>query len=80
MISRDFVIGMNEAIEGVSIVKVSLVDSALSSWHYYDNEKDKISSIIRGLIKNHPFKDGNKRTADSYSNLSFIKIQFALKI
>lgn len=35
----------------------------LSSYQYYDTDKLQIASIIRSLIKNHYFVDGNKRTA-----------------
>lgn len=37
--------------------------SAISSVDYYTSINDKISSIIRSIVKNHAFTDGNKRTA-----------------
>ncbi|MDR1050861.1 MAG: type II toxin-antitoxin system death-on-curing family toxin [Deltaproteobacteria bacterium] len=37
--------------------------SCYSSVDYFINIEDKISSVIRSLIKNHHFVDGNKRTA-----------------
>ncbi len=40
-----------------------LLESAFSSYRYYESELEQICSIFRGLIKNHPFSDGNKRTA-----------------
>jgi death-on-curing protein len=40
-----------------------LLHSAFSSYHYYDEIELQISSIVRGICKNHPFTDGNKRTA-----------------
>lgn len=43
--------------------KDELLDSCFSSYYYYDNELEQISSIFRGLAKNHVFSNGNKRTA-----------------
>jgi len=40
-----------------------LLESAFSSYRYYEDELEQICSIFRGLIKNHHFSDGNKRTA-----------------
>ena len=42
--------------------KDELLDSCFSSYYYYDNELEQISSIFRGLAKNHAFSNGNKRT------------------
>lgn len=43
--------------------KNELLESCFSSYYYYDNELEQISSIFRGLAKNHAFSNGNKRTA-----------------
>lgn len=43
--------------------KNELLDSCFSSYYYYDNELEQISSIFRGLAKNHAFSNANKRTA-----------------
>lgn len=43
----------------------SLLDSCFSSYHYYDSDLEQICSIFRGLIKNHPFSNANKRTASA---------------
>ena len=43
--------------------KDELLDSCFSGYYYYDNELEQISSIFRGLAKNHTFSNGNKRTA-----------------
>ena len=48
---------------GFHIKNKSLIGSAISSYHYYEDLIDKISSIFRGLLKNHPLQDGNKRLA-----------------
>lgn len=36
---------------------------AISSYQYYEGDRLQIASIVRSLIKNHYFVDGNKRTA-----------------
>ena len=49
----------------VSWVDRNLLGSAFSSFSYYDTDIEKICSIFRGLVKNHAFSDGNKRTASA---------------
>lgn len=44
------------------VISQNMIDSALSSYHYYDDVKEQVVSIFRGIIKNHAFRDGNKRT------------------
>ena len=62
-ISSADVIEYNESInESGWWCKDELLDSCFSSY-YYDNELEQISSIFRGLAKNHAFSNGNKRTA-----------------
>lgn len=46
-------------------VNRSLLESAFSSYHYYESDLEQICSIFRGLLKNHAFSDGNKRTASA---------------
>lgn len=63
-ISGADVIEYNESInESGWWCKDELLDSCFSSYYYYDNELEQISSIFRGLAKNHAFSNGNKRTA-----------------
>lgn len=65
-ISGADVIEYNESInESAWWYKDELLDSCFSSYYYYyyDNELEQISSIFRGLAKNHAFSNGNKRTA-----------------
>ena len=45
------------------ILKPNELESVYSSIDYYEADSLKIASVVRSLIKNHPFKDGNKRTA-----------------
>lgn len=40
-----------------------LLESSLSSWIFYETEREQLASVFRSLVKNHPFVDGNKRTA-----------------
>lgn len=51
-------------------VKEELLQSAFSSYYYYDDLLQQICSIFRGLIKNHPFSNANKRTGAMF--LSFM--------
>ena len=39
------------------------IDSAFASLDYYDSEDEKDASVVRAVVKNHYFVDGNKRTA-----------------
>lgn len=64
MLDTKTIIKLNKMVDGPGLLlNPSLLDSALSSWHYYESIEDQISSIVRGIIKNHAFQDGNKRTA-----------------
>jgi death-on-curing protein len=66
MIASNAIIKANLKIVGEAhhgIIHLNMIESALSSWHYYDSIEKQITSIYRGLVKNHAFKDGNKRTA-----------------
>jgi death-on-curing protein len=64
MIPISEVILTNKDITGDGkVLSPHLLESAFSSWHYYDTEELQAVSIYRGLVKNHAFKDGNKRIA-----------------
>ena len=66
MLNLEKVIEFNRELTGHgTILNKNSLHSAFSSYHYYDNISEQIVSIFRGLIKNHPFSDGNKRTAIS---------------
>jgi len=62
MITEKLLSEFNSVILGSSTSKPSL-GSVLSAVDYYETNEEKIASIILGIIKNHPFLDGNKRTA-----------------
>lgn len=63
-INKSDIIEYNKSInESDWWCKDELLDSCFSSYYYYDNELEQISSIFRGLAKNHAFSNANKRTA-----------------
>lgn len=62
MLEVAYIVELNKLCGG-SVLNRNSLHSALSSWQYYENIEEQISSIVRGLIKNHAFTDGNKRTA-----------------
>lgn len=61
---KSFVINLNKlAGEEGLVINDNLLSSVISAASYYNNPKDKISCIVRGIVKNHAFSNGNKRTA-----------------
>jgi prophage maintenance system killer protein len=55
---------INQEILGLrTAITPKAVSSCYSSIEYYDTPKLKIASIVRSILKNHYFPDGNKRTA-----------------
>lgn len=64
----DDILQVHAQIQGSSVTGFVFPDgigSALSSYLYYTDIKLQIISIFYGLVKNHCFSDGNKRTAAS---------------
>lgn len=61
-LSENEIVNINRKL-GYRPLNKALVGSVLSAWQYYDSLEDQISSVIGGIIKNHAFEDGNKRTA-----------------
>lgn len=47
-------------------VKENLLQSAFSSYYYYEDLLEQICSVFRGLDKNHAFSNANKRTATMF--------------
>lgn len=78
MLSAEDIIEFNRTILGNSYPKKDLLNSALSSYYYYDSIEYQIASIVRGIIKNHPFLDANKRTA--VLTLFYLSEMYNLKI
>lgn len=63
-VNKNDIIELNKSLnESDFWVRDSLLDSCFSSYYYYDDELEQICSIFRGLVKNHPFSNANKRTA-----------------
>ena len=65
-LSVDDILRIHARIQGTAVTGFVFPDgvgSALSSYLYYKDIKMQIISIFYGLVKNHCFSDGNKRTA-----------------
>ena len=65
--TRKLIIDLNKAVNetyrtSAYWVKEFLVDFAISSYSYYEDELDQVCSVFRGIVKNHAFSNGNKRT------------------
>lgn len=56
-------INKNIIFSNKSIYDNNRLSSVYSTIEYHNSLKEKICSVVRSLIKNHPFVDGNKRTA-----------------
>ena len=73
-VNKNDIIELNKSLnESDFWVRDSLLDSCFSSYHYYDNDLEQICSIFRGLVKNHPFSNANKRTAATVLSMYLIK-------
>ena len=81
MIQIDAIIETNKFLTGHGdVLNKSMLESAFSSWHYFETPEDQICSVLRGIIKNHPFRDGNKRTAVIvfYEFIDLMNLNFTL--
>lgn len=45
------------------VLKPNELESVFASSAYYNTDLERICSVARSLMQNHPFADGNKRTA-----------------
>lgn len=63
IIDATYLLYLNQTVGVGHVLNPTALNSALSSWHYYHTRELQLASIFRGLVKNHPFADGNKRTA-----------------
>jgi death-on-curing protein len=59
----DKIVDANSATSGGGIVINGSVNSIIESAAYYDSPAQQAASIMRGIVGNHTFVDGNKRTA-----------------
>lgn len=48
------------------VVDKNKIAGVLSSLDYYNSKEEKIACLVRSLIKNHGFTNGNKRTAGAF--------------
>ena len=63
MITTDDITKINYDItQDGRVLSHNMIESALSAYRYYDTIEEQIVSIFRGIVKNHGFRDGNKRT------------------
>lgn len=69
LINEEALIEINKRITGDGTVIKNSLGSCTASWLYYETIELKISSVVRSVIKNHYFKDGNKRTAFAVFNI-----------
>lgn len=55
----------DDPIAPFSRVNMDMLESALAQckWHYYPTIEKKSAILLYGMIKNHPFENGNKRVA-----------------
>lgn len=68
IVDEDTVLGVNQAIcedQGTECTVLSRENllSALGIQQWYEVKELQASALLRSLILNHPFQDGNKRTA-----------------
>lgn len=62
-LTEEIIKDINKEITSEGVLIKNSISSCLVSWEYYETLPLKISSVVRSIIKNHYFKDGNKRTA-----------------
>lgn len=64
MITTEEIIAINEQVVGTkgTLLKKNELESVLASYYYYDTAECQICSIVVGIVMNHCFIDGNKRT------------------
>ena len=89
MISKSEILVLHEIItsdEDSSVLNESLLDSAISAAEASFSGKDffpspvqKIARVAYGIIKNHPFVDGNKRTGIMFLIISFGREKISCK-
>ncbi len=80
-LSTEDVLGFNEQLTGGRVVRdIKLLDSAVRApfqtfggVDLYGSIFEKAAQLCFGLLENHPFADGNKRTA-AHVMLVFLKI------
>lgn len=59
LVSANQLLTQNEPTDRV----INCLKSSFASFEYYQTKQQQIASIVRSIVKNHCFVDGNKRTA-----------------
>jgi len=63
----DLIQTINLAIKETGVVvDKNKIAGVLSSLNYYHSKEEKIACLVRSLVKNHGFTNGNKRTAAAF--------------
>ena len=63
----DLIRTINLAIKETGvIVDKTKIAGVLSSIDYYKTKEEKIACLVRSIVKNHGFTNGNKRTAGAF--------------
>lgn len=65
----DIVIELNKLAGELGTVDINKLKSSVASSDYYRGFEMKLASIVRSMIKNHAFLDGNKRSASMFFRL-----------
>jgi len=61
-ITRDELIGINSSLGG-NLVRSNSLDYAIDRANHTKNRFNACAFLIRAIVVDHPFSDGNKRTA-----------------
>lgn len=65
IIDKNVIIEINKSLTGKNhqIINEAGIESALGTYMWYTNDNEAVCALFRSLCINHPFRDGNKRTA-----------------
>jgi prophage maintenance system killer protein len=67
LIPEDMIIDINKEFGNhIAIISKHTITSYEASLDYYPNDKCRIAAIVRSLIKNHSFSNGNKKRQLSF--------------
>lgn len=77
MITKKAIIEINKKFDNGSIINGSSLEFALSSTHKTKDWVKKLSYIIRSILIDHVFEEGNKRTAAAVVFYFFEEYQVA---
>lgn len=80
VITIEQIIEINKLLTGHGdILDENGLKSIYASYFYEDTLLKQIASVYRSVVKNHAFRDGNKRTGTKVL-YNFIKLSFGIKI